>query len=63
MNKGTHIIAGTKEGRLNIWNSQSGRLIADASAHFETIKHISLSTDDSLILSASSGGSVKLWIV
>ncbi len=61
MNKGTHIIAGSVSGRIYIWNSQSGRLIVDSPAHFEAITHISLSLDDTLILTASTEGNAKLW--
>ena len=63
MNKGANIIAGTKGGRINIWNSQSGKLIADSSAHFEAITHMSLASDDTLLLTGSSEGSAKLWAI
>ncbi|CAI2367477.1 unnamed protein product [Moneuplotes crassus] len=63
MNKGAHIIAGTKGGRINIWNSQSGKLIADSSAHFEEITHMSLDANDTLLLTGSSEGNAKLWSI
>lgn len=63
MNNGTHIIAGTKTGSLNIWNAQSGRLLAEVKAHYEAINCLSLASDDSLVLTACAGGSAKLWVV
>lgn len=63
MNHGTHIIAGSKSGTLNIWNAQSGRLLAEIKAHYEAINCISLTIDDSLVLTACSGGAAKLWVV
>jgi hypothetical protein len=37
---GTHVIAGTESGTLNIWNAQSGRLIAEAKAHYDAINNV-----------------------
>lgn len=63
LNKGTHILAGSSSGVLFIWNSQNGKLLSETKAHYESIDHIALSTDDSLIVTGCAGGSAKLWVL
>lgn len=62
MSQGSHIVSGTSTGTLNIWNAQSGRLLAEIKAHYEPITCICLAADDSLILTTCSGGIAKLWV-
>lgn len=63
LNNGTHIVGGSKAGNLYFWNAQSGNLIAEISAHYESINNICISADCSLILTTCIGGVAKLWII
>lgn len=40
LNKGDHIVAGTKNGNLYFWNTQSGKLLAEINTHYEAISQI-----------------------
>jgi len=62
-NNGANCIAGNKSGSLNIWNTQTGHLVGELSAHYEEITNISFSSDESMIATASTGGQAKLWII
>ena len=63
MSKGLHVVAGTNAGNINIWDAQSGQLIAEAAAHHQAINHLSIAADDSLVATGSADGTVKLWII
>ena len=63
LNNGSHVVGGSKAGNLYFWNAQSGALVAEISAHYESINNICISNDWSLILTTWVGGVAKLWII
>lgn len=62
-NKGQNCIAGTKNGSIHIWNTQTGNMLAEISAHYEEITSMALSQDESMVVTGCKGGTIKLWII
>ena len=60
-NDGNTCIAGTKNGNIHIWNTQTGEMIADVPTHSEDITALAVSQCNSLLVTACKGGIWKLW--
>jgi cytochrome c len=60
-NGDSFIITGAHDGKVRIWNTESGRSKGHVQAHNMGITHLSLSADGKGFLSSSIDTRVKLW--
>ncbi|KAG5506696.1 hypothetical protein GH5_05909 [Leishmania sp. Ghana 2012 LV757] len=58
---GTFMVAGTVNGTVLLWNLQSGDLIKSYKGHLRAVNSVALSSDDSLLASASEDSVCKIW--
>ncbi len=58
---GTRIVTGTRNGKLIIWDAQTGDVFKKTRGHLGTIMSLAYSRDGKTIASASGDKSIKLW--
>lgn len=58
---GTYIIGGGSRGDIYLWEVASGRLLKRWHAHYRAVTCLVLSEDDSLLVSGSEDGCVRVW--
>ncbi|KPA75432.1 hypothetical protein ABB37_08698 [Leptomonas pyrrhocoris] len=58
---GTFMVAGTTNGTVLIWNLLSGELIKNYKGHLRSIQAVAISSDDSLVATASEDSVCKVW--
>ncbi|KAG4925955.1 hypothetical protein GLYMA_18G275100v4 [Glycine max] len=58
---GTFIAAGAPSGDIYLWEVETGRLLKKWHAHFRAVSCLVFSEDDSLLVSGSEDGSVRVW--
>lgn len=58
---GTFMIAGTANGTVLLWNLISGELIKNYKGHLRAIQCVAVSSDDSLVATASEDSVCKVW--
>lgn len=56
-----HILAGTKEGRLELFDASNGELLEATEAHTGAVWSISLRPDQKGVCSASADKTMKFW--
>ncbi|XP_065847925.1 protein ROOT INITIATION DEFECTIVE 3 [Euphorbia lathyris] len=59
--EGTYIVGGGLSGNLYFWEVAYGRLIKKWRAHYRAVTCLVFNEDDSLLVSGSEDGSVKVW--
>lgn len=57
------LAAGTKDGRIQIWQLSSGRLTQNLRAQDAPVRNVAFAPDGTRLLSDGPGGSVQLWEV
>ena len=64
---GTRIVSGSGDGRLRIWNAETGEPIQIGDTdlvlrgHSDAVKSVSYSPDDTRIVSGSDDKTLRLW--
>lgn len=58
---GTFMVAGTANGTVLLWNLISGELIKNYKGHLRAIQCVAISSDDSLVATASEDSVCKVW--
>ncbi|KAJ7966607.1 protein ROOT INITIATION DEFECTIVE 3-like [Quillaja saponaria] len=59
--QGTYIVGGGLSGNIYLWEVASGRLLKKWHAHYRAVTCLVFSEDDSLVISGSDDGSVRVW--
>ncbi|XP_059453662.1 protein ROOT INITIATION DEFECTIVE 3 [Corylus avellana] len=59
--EGTYIVGGGVSGEIYLWEVASGRQLRKWHAHYRAVNCLVFSDDDSLLISGSEDGSVKVW--
>ncbi|KAI4297535.1 hypothetical protein L6164_037421 [Bauhinia variegata] len=58
---GTYIAGGGLSGHIYFWEVESGRLLKKWHAHYRSVTCLVFNEDDSLLISGSEDGSVRVW--
>ncbi|XP_020593021.1 protein ROOT INITIATION DEFECTIVE 3 isoform X2 [Phalaenopsis equestris] len=58
---GSYIIGGGTSGAIFIWEVASGKLLNKLIAHYRSVTCLTLSEDESLLISGSEDGNVRVW--
>ncbi|KAK8966380.1 Protein SPA1-RELATED 4 [Platanthera guangdongensis] len=58
---GSYIIGGGSSGAIYLWEIASGKLLNKWNAHYRSVTCLTLSDDESLLISGSEDGSIKVW--
>lgn len=58
---GSYIIGGGPSGAIYLWEVASGKLLNKWNAHYRSVTCLTLSDDESLLISGSEDGSIKVW--
>ncbi|CAG7888494.1 hypothetical protein BRARA_A02191 [Brassica rapa] len=59
--EGTYIVGGGASGDIFLWEVASGKLLKKWHAHYRSVTCLLFSGDDSLLVSGSEDGSVRVW--
>ncbi|KAG2663648.1 hypothetical protein I3760_16G042900 [Carya illinoinensis] len=59
--EGTYIVGGGLSGDIYLWEVASGRQLRKWHAHYRAVTCLVFSDDDSLLISGSEDGSVRVW--
>ncbi|WOL13512.1 hypothetical protein Cni_G22282 [Canna indica] len=59
--EGTYIMGGGLSGSIFLWEVASGKLLKKWRAHYRSVTCLTLSSDESLLISGSEDGSVRVW--
>ncbi|KAJ3693328.1 hypothetical protein LUZ60_008808 [Juncus effusus] len=59
--EGTFLIGGGSSGSIYLWEVASGKLINKWQAHYRAVTCLSISNDESLLISGSDDGGVRVW--
>ncbi|XP_065036490.1 protein ROOT INITIATION DEFECTIVE 3-like isoform X2 [Musa acuminata AAA Group] len=59
--EGTYIMGGGPSGIIYLWEVASGKLLTRWHAHYRSVTCLTLSKDESLLISGSEDGSVRVW--
>ncbi|KAH7523637.1 protein ROOT INITIATION DEFECTIVE 3 [Ziziphus jujuba] len=59
--EGTYVVGGGSSGSIYLWEVVSGRLLKKWHAHYRAVTCLVFSDDDSLLISGSEDGGVKVW--
>ncbi|TXG60874.1 hypothetical protein EZV62_012237 [Acer yangbiense] len=57
----TYIVGGGQSGDIYLWEVETGRLIKKWHAHYRAVTCLVFSSDDSLLISGSEDGCVRVW--
>jgi pre-rRNA-processing protein IPI3 len=60
---GTFLAAGSRSGRLYVWNISDGILLRTWQAHFRAVTTLSFTSDSTFVVTASEDGMGRLWDV
>ncbi|PKU85490.1 protein ROOT INITIATION DEFECTIVE 3 [Dendrobium catenatum] len=58
---GSYIIGGGPSGAIYLWEVASGKLLNKWTAHYRSVTCLTLSDDESLLISGSEDGSIRVW--
>ncbi|XP_068500892.1 protein ROOT INITIATION DEFECTIVE 3-like [Phaseolus vulgaris] len=58
---GTFVVGGASSGDIYFWEVETGRLLKKWRAHFRAVTCLVFSEDDSLLISGSEDGTVRVW--
>ncbi|XP_073003075.1 protein ROOT INITIATION DEFECTIVE 3-like [Typha latifolia] len=59
--EGTYIIGGGSSGDIFLWEVVSGKLLNKWHAHYRSVSCLTLSGDESLLISGAVDGSIRVW--
>ncbi|XP_038898957.1 protein ROOT INITIATION DEFECTIVE 3 [Benincasa hispida] len=59
--EGTYIVGGGLSGDIYLWEVLSGRLLKKWHAHYRAVTCLVFSEDDSLLISGSEDGCIRVW--
>ncbi|KAJ4815815.1 hypothetical protein LUZ62_028381 [Rhynchospora pubera] len=59
--EGTYLIGGGASGSIYLWEVASGKLLKKWHAHYRSVTCFALSDDESLLISGSDDGGVRVW--
>ncbi|XP_021762608.1 protein ROOT INITIATION DEFECTIVE 3-like isoform X2 [Chenopodium quinoa] len=59
--EGTYLIGGGASGDVFVWEVYTGRLLKKWRAHYGAVSCLTLSDDESLLISGAEDGRVKVW--
>ncbi|XP_020102451.1 protein ROOT INITIATION DEFECTIVE 3-like [Ananas comosus] len=59
--EGAYIIGGGSSGAIYLWEVASGKLLNKWNAHLRAVTCLTLSDDESLLISGSEDGSIRVW--
>ncbi|KAF8819750.1 WD domain, G-beta repeat-containing protein [Cardiosporidium cionae] len=55
--------AGSENGTLFVWQMSTGRLVNSFKAHFSSIEHLKITSDDAVLLTASADADIKAYLL
>ncbi|OSZ82449.1 hypothetical protein CAP35_04045 [Chitinophagaceae bacterium IBVUCB1] len=58
---GSHIVSGSKDKSIKIWNVATGALVRTLNGHTDEVRFIDISDDGSKIVSGSKDGTIRIW--
>lgn len=58
---GKHLVSGSMDHELLLWDAQAGKLISSLSKHSKPVTSVAYTVDGSHLLSASADATVKVW--
>eukprot|EP01127_Copromyxa_protea_P014003 TRINITY_DN3838_c0_g2_i1.p1 TRINITY_DN3838_c0_g2~~TRINITY_DN3838_c0_g2_i1.p1 ORF type:complete len:2315 (-),score=541.03 TRINITY_DN3838_c0_g2_i1:41-6064(-) len=58
---GKHLVSGSLDQELLLWDAQAGKLISSLSKHSRPVTSVAYTSDGSHLLSASADATVKVW--
>ncbi|PKA57327.1 Guanine nucleotide-binding protein subunit beta-like protein B [Apostasia shenzhenica] len=58
---GSYFIGGGLSGHIYLWELASGKLLNKWTAHYRSVTCLALSDDESLLVSGSEDGSIRVW--
>ncbi len=56
-----HIISGSRDNSIKIWERETGSEIQTLKGHSDTVTSVAFSKDDKYIISGSWDNSIKIW--
>ncbi|CAN6845694.1 unnamed protein product [Brassica oleracea] len=59
--EGTYIVGGGASGDIFLWEVSSGKLLKKWHGHYQSVTCLLFSTDDSLLVSGSKDGYIRVW--
>ncbi|CAN8254851.1 unnamed protein product [Cochlearia groenlandica] len=59
--EGTYIVGGGNSGDIYLWEVSTGKLLKKCHGHYRSVTCLVFSGDDSLLVSGSQDGSVRVW--
>ncbi|CAE6075581.1 unnamed protein product [Arabidopsis arenosa] len=60
-NEGTYLVGGGNSGDIYLWEVATGKLLKKWHGHYRSVTCLVFSGDDSLLISGSQDGSVRVW--
>ncbi|KFK34207.1 hypothetical protein AALP_AA5G114800 [Arabis alpina] len=60
-NEGTYLVGGGTSGDIYLWEVATGKLLKKWHGHYRSVTCLVFSGDDSLLVSGSQDGSVRVW--
>ncbi|HEX7186217.1 MAG TPA: AAA family ATPase [Thermoanaerobaculia bacterium] len=58
---GTRIVSRSKDGRLGLWDGESGELVAFAEGHTDWVNAFAIAEDEGVVYSVSEDQTVRVW--
>eukprot|EP01126_Amoeba_proteus_P031980 TRINITY_DN3126_c0_g1_i6.p1 TRINITY_DN3126_c0_g1~~TRINITY_DN3126_c0_g1_i6.p1 ORF type:complete len:1516 (+),score=323.93 TRINITY_DN3126_c0_g1_i6:167-4549(+) len=58
---GKHLVSGSMDQELFLWDAQAGKFISSLSKHCGPVSSVAYTFDGSNLLSASTDGTIKIW--
>ncbi|KAK9697896.1 hypothetical protein RND81_08G068000 [Saponaria officinalis] len=59
--EGTYLIGGGASGNIYVWEVHTGKLLKKWHAHLRSVSCLTLSDDESLVISGAQDGCVRVW--
>ncbi|KAL9224803.1 hypothetical protein vseg_000804 [Gypsophila vaccaria] len=59
--EGTYLIGGGASGNIYVWEVHTGKLLKKWHAHLRSVSCLTLSDDESLVISGAEDGCVRVW--
>jgi len=60
-NEGTYLVGGGISGDIYLWEVATGKLLKKWHGHYRSVTCLVFSGDDSLLVSGSQDGSIRVW--
>jgi WD40 repeat protein/tRNA A-37 threonylcarbamoyl transferase component Bud32 len=58
---GGTLVTGGEDGRVKVWDANTGRLRLTLNAHHAEVRNVEISSDGALLVTSSPDGTAKLW--